>query len=249
MQAVREIMNPLDVQEKNKQGKTPEVLFSKHHEKLKREGEAWMKGTANSCMIVATLIATVVFAAAFVTPGGTEQDTGIPFFLSKDSFTIFAMANAASLVLSSCSILTFLSILTSRYAEKDFICWLPTMLFIGLLTLFLSVVGMLVVFCATFFIVFNDKKRWCAYLATAFASVPAILYVILQFPLVSDIVSSTYRRSALFKPRIDNFSFKEEKATESKKENLFSLIIKFRQWFSTFLGSICHQKTKSEGVV
>ncbi|KAJ0082748.1 hypothetical protein Patl1_12196 [Pistacia atlantica] len=225
---VREIIHPLDAQEKNKKGKTPEVLFSEQHKDLKKEGEKWMKDTANSCMIVATLIATVAFAAAFTIPGGTKQDTGSPNFLLKDSFTIFAIADGASLALSSCSVLTFLSILTSRYAEKDFIWRLPTMLLIGLLTLFLSVVAMMAVFCTTFFIVFDDGKRWCAHLVTGMASGPAILYIILQFRLICDIVSSTYRRWALFKPRKHNFSFKEEKATEPKKEKLLSVIKKFK---------------------
>ncbi|XP_031247779.1 ankyrin repeat-containing protein NPR4-like [Pistacia vera] len=198
------------------------------HEKLKKEEEKWMKGTANSCMIVATLIPTVAFAAAFTTPGGTKQDTGTPNFPLKDSFTVFDIADGASLVLSSCSVLTLLSILTARYGEKDFFWWLPTMLLIGLRTFFLSVVAMMVVFCTTFFIVFDDPKRWCAYLVTGIASGPAIFYIILQSRLICDIVSSTYRRCALFKPRKHNFSFKEEKATEPKKEKLLSVIKKFR---------------------
>ena len=37
-------------------------LFTKEHENIRREGEKWMKDTANYCMLVATLITTVVFA-------------------------------------------------------------------------------------------------------------------------------------------------------------------------------------------
>ncbi|KAA0055403.1 ankyrin repeat-containing protein [Cucumis melo var. makuwa] len=59
---------------------TPRELFTKEHKHLRREGEEWMKNTANSCMLVAALIATVVFAAAFTVPGGNEDKDGIPIF-------------------------------------------------------------------------------------------------------------------------------------------------------------------------
>uniref|UniRef100_A0A7N2MWI7 PGG domain-containing protein n=1 Tax=Quercus lobata TaxID=97700 RepID=A0A7N2MWI7_QUELO len=52
-------------------GLTPGDLFTKKHKNLRREGEKWMKDTANYCMIVATLITTVVFATAFTVPGLT----------------------------------------------------------------------------------------------------------------------------------------------------------------------------------
>ncbi|XP_059436367.1 uncharacterized protein LOC132169333 [Corylus avellana] len=38
---------------------TPWESFTKNHEKLKEQGEKWMKDTANYCMLVAALIATV----------------------------------------------------------------------------------------------------------------------------------------------------------------------------------------------
>ena len=47
---------------RNSDNLTPWDLFTKEHENLRREGEKWMKDTANYCMLVATLITTVVFA-------------------------------------------------------------------------------------------------------------------------------------------------------------------------------------------
>ncbi|WMV15307.1 hypothetical protein MTR67_008692 [Solanum verrucosum] len=47
----------------HKDGKTPRELFTEEHKALLKDGEKWMKDTANSCMIAATLIATMVFAA------------------------------------------------------------------------------------------------------------------------------------------------------------------------------------------
>ncbi|KAJ0087526.1 hypothetical protein Patl1_07173 [Pistacia atlantica] len=57
-------LNPLDVEAKNRDGKTPRALFSQEHQKLKDDGEKWMKDTANYCMVVALLITTMVFLSA-----------------------------------------------------------------------------------------------------------------------------------------------------------------------------------------
>ncbi|XP_031281764.1 protein ACCELERATED CELL DEATH 6-like isoform X2 [Pistacia vera] len=148
-------MNPLDVETEKKDGKTPRALFSQEHQKLKDDGEKWMKDTANYCMVVAALITTMVFAAALAVPGGTSDETGTPHFLKKSSFKIFIVSDAVSLVLSTCSILT-LSILTSHYAEEDFLKPLPRKLLVGLGTLLLSIAAMMVAFCAAVFILFKD---------------------------------------------------------------------------------------------
>ncbi|KAL6350241.1 hypothetical protein AAG906_004186 [Vitis piasezkii] len=143
---VEKIMLPTYRERKNKDGKTPRDLFTKEHKNLKKDGEKWMRGTAAQSMLVATLIATVVFAAAFTVPGGSNQDTGIPILLRKKSFMIFAVSDAIALFSSSTSILVFLSILTSRYAEDDFLESLPSRLMFGLITLFVSIISMMIYF-------------------------------------------------------------------------------------------------------
>ncbi|RVX11645.1 hypothetical protein CK203_015765 [Vitis vinifera] len=143
---VEKIMLPTYRERKNKDGKTPWDLFTKEHKNLMKDGEKWMRGTAAQSMLVATLIATVVFAAAFTVPGGSNQDTGIPILLRKKSFMIFAVSDAIALFSSSTSILVFLSILTSRYAEDDFLESLPSRLMFGLITLFVSIISMMIYF-------------------------------------------------------------------------------------------------------
>ncbi|XP_026444406.1 uncharacterized protein LOC113344695 isoform X1 [Papaver somniferum] len=48
-------------QMKNKDGLKPKALFTKEHEDLLKQGSAWVKDTSQACMLVATLIATVMF--------------------------------------------------------------------------------------------------------------------------------------------------------------------------------------------
>ncbi|XP_026432346.1 uncharacterized protein LOC113329722 [Papaver somniferum] len=77
---------------RNKEVNTAQSMFTKEHDKLRWEGEKWMKETSQSCMVVAALIATVVFAAAFTVPGGnvSEDKSGkkasTPILLYENSF-------------------------------------------------------------------------------------------------------------------------------------------------------------------
>nr|GEU66401.1 ankyrin repeat-containing domain, PGG domain protein [Tanacetum cinerariifolium] len=143
---VEAMIPPSYRERKNKEGLTPYELFTKEHKELVKQGETWMKDTASQCMVVAALIATIVFAAAFTVPGGYNQDNGIPMFRSKATLMVFVVADAISLFTSSASILIFLSILTSRYAERDFLESLPKKLMSGLATLFISITTMTVAF-------------------------------------------------------------------------------------------------------
>lgn len=183
---------------KNEQGRTPQILFTEEHKGLVQEGEKWMKDTASSCMLVATLIATVMFAAAFSVPGGNNEITGKPNFLLKRSFLVFAVSDALALFSSSTSILIFLSILTSRYAEEDFLETLPNRLMIGLATLFVSVATMMIAFCATLFIVLGPELMWVANPMCLLACVPVTLFPLLKFPLFIDTISHRYRSSIIF---------------------------------------------------
>ncbi|KAI9196778.1 hypothetical protein LWI28_026931 [Acer negundo] len=110
---VQMIMKPSFREMKNTEGRTPRELFTIEHKKLLHSGEEWMKNTTNSCMVVATLIATVIFSAAFTVPGGNNDKTGIPLHLMETVFHVFAISDAIALSFSSISILMFLSILTS----------------------------------------------------------------------------------------------------------------------------------------
>ncbi|XP_042751939.1 uncharacterized protein LOC111914144 isoform X2 [Lactuca sativa] len=198
---VERMIPPNYRQRKNAQGETPHDLFTKKHETLVTKGEDWMKNTAAQCMVVATLIATIVFAAAFTLPGGYNQNSGIPFFRHKPTLIIFVIADAVSLIFSSTSVLIFLSILTSRYAERDFLESLPKKLMLGLAALFLSIVTMMIAFGASFFLLYNKHLKWVPIIVAGLASIPVILFAILQFRLLGDVYHSTYQSRYLFKPK------------------------------------------------
>lgn len=188
----------------NSSGKTPAMVFTEEHKDLIAEGEQWFKDTANSCTVVAVLIATVVFAAAITVPGGSNSDNGYPIFHRETPFTIFAISNTLSLFSSTTSLLMFLLILNTRFAETDFLYALPNKLIIGLVNLFLSIMFMMVAFSSAIYIVFGHKKSWII-LPLAFACLPVGLFASLQLPLLIEMIKSTYGPGIFYKRRRSYF--------------------------------------------
>lgn len=182
----------------NNSGDTAQMIFTEEHKKLVEKGEKWLKETSGSCMVVAALIATVAFAAAFTVPGGSISDSdsnnnGIPIFLEKNSFALFIVADALALFYSITSVLMFLAILASRYAEEDFLKSLPQKLIIGLATLFLSMATILIAFGAALSIVVGNRFPWDPIPITILSCIPVILFIWLMFPLFVEMVWSTYK--------------------------------------------------------
>ncbi|KAL4569643.1 hypothetical protein LXL04_025285 [Taraxacum kok-saghyz] len=210
---VEQMIPPASRTKRNIHDETPRDIFKKDHEQLLTEGGKWMSDTASQCMVVATLIATIVFAAAFTLPGGYDQNTGIPMFRQKAALIIFVVADAISLIFSSTSVLLFLSMFTSRHAESDFLDSLPKKLFFGLLTLFLSVTTMMIAFSASFFILYNKSLKWVPIMIVCVATLPVGLFAFLQFHLLGDVLFSTYRSRSLFKANKHNESMKLKKAS------------------------------------
>lgn len=197
---VKKNMQPHMIEMKNSEGMTPRELFTKEHAELLKKGESWMKQTANSCMVVSTLIATGVFSAAFSLPGGNNDNTESPNYLDKSAFLVFALSDSMALISSSTSILIFLSILISRYAEQDFLKSLPLKLISGLVALFVSIISMMIAFSSAFYITYYHGLKWVPNFISVLAFLPIPLFICLQFSLWSDIVYSAYICSSLFRP-------------------------------------------------
>ncbi|WCJ27069.1 Ankyrin repeat family protein [Euphorbia peplus] len=177
---------------KNSLEKTPMEIFAEGHEALRVKGEEWMKNTANSCMVVSTLVAGVAFASSVTLPGGNGGDTGIPNFLHYNWFKVFAVANAISLIFSASSILFFLTVFTSHYSMDDFKKSLPIKFILGLFLLSGAVQAMIVAFVAAFFITFKNRLLEFAYPIAAIAAIPAFFFLVMHFPLFIGVIYSTF---------------------------------------------------------
>lgn len=185
----------------NYRGESPQALFTKEHEDLMEKGENWLKQTAAQCMVVAALIATIMFAGAFTLPGGNDQNTGNPLLMNKSAFIVFVVTDAIALCTSSASLVMFLAILTARYTENDFLVSLPVKLMVGLLTLFISIANMMIAFSASFFLLYAESKKWIPILVSVSASIPVILFAALQYRLLFDVIRTTLKSRHLFRPK------------------------------------------------
>ncbi|KAK3438803.1 hypothetical protein EUGRSUZ_C03624 [Eucalyptus grandis] len=172
--------------------KTPWEIFVERRKELFKEAEQWMKDTSTSSSLVATLIITIAFAAAFTVPGGNNDSMGIPIFLNKGSFMVFAVADGFALLSSVIATLMFLTILTSRYTIEDFLHSLPRKMVMGLTFLMLSLASMLVAFSSALTIILSERFKWIYIPITSLAASPIVLFAILQLPLYIEMVESTF---------------------------------------------------------
>lgn len=185
---VEKIVQPLYKEMRNSDGKTPQTLFTEEHKELLREGEKWMKDTASSCMVVAALIATVMFAVFSTVPVDHHKGSGHP----KKGIIVFTISDAISLISSATSILSFLSILTSRYAEGDFLNLLPKRLIVGLATLFISIATMMITFVTALVITLGPGFEGTKVAIVLVAGIPVSFYALLQFPLLAEMINHAY---------------------------------------------------------
>ncbi|KAI3886591.1 hypothetical protein MKX03_006057 [Papaver bracteatum] len=164
---------------RNNQGETPREVFTREHKDLVIEAETYMFRVAESCLIVAALVATVAFAAVFTVPGGNFSDSdatnkGKPIFLEKKSFLLFLVVDALALFSSAYSIQVFLTFFTRSYdltfftgcdnAEARFEKLIPQRLNQGLLSLRISAISVTIAFSIALSIMLENRYAWAPYL-------------------------------------------------------------------------------------
>jgi len=178
----------------NKDGKTAKQVFIETHAPLVKEGSKWLTKTAESCSVVAALVATVAFTTSTAIPGGPDQESGIPLLLKKPAFKLYAVASLVALCSSVTALILFLSILTSRFEEKDFVIDLPRKLLVGLTTLFTSIASVLVSFCAGHFFIVEAQMRFAVYPIYAATCLPVSFFALVQLPLYFDLSLAMCRK-------------------------------------------------------
>jgi hypothetical protein len=174
--------DPLHKEVKNKDGKTASQLFMEDHKKLIGEAKSWIKDRSESCMLVATLIATITFAAAITVPGGNNQDKGTPIFLRNHKFSVFIWSNAVAFFSSMTSLLVFIANMKGYYTEEEFVMVLPKRLTRGLNFLFVAVVTTMVAFIAALSLFLEDRFKNFTLGICLLACFPFLYSVMLRLP-------------------------------------------------------------------
>ncbi|KAL4604652.1 hypothetical protein ACB092_10G205700 [Castanea dentata] len=178
----------------NDEGKTPEDVFNETHMDLVKDGGEWLKSISNSCSVVATLIAAVVFPTSTAVPGGINDNSGMPVLVKHPAFSLFAISSLVALCASVISLFLFLDILTSQYQPKDFHSNVPRKLLLGLTLLFVSIGAMLISFCAGQFFLLESKLQDKAFPVYTVICLPIILLSIGQLPLYFQLLRVTVKK-------------------------------------------------------
>uniref|UniRef100_A0A3N7FUD5 PGG domain-containing protein n=1 Tax=Populus trichocarpa TaxID=3694 RepID=A0A3N7FUD5_POPTR len=176
---------------RNREGKTAKELFEESHKDQLTNAQKWIKETTQSCSTVAALVATVVFAAAYTVPGGSDKN-GKPNFINSPYFLVFTVSDVLSLASSLTSLVVFLSLLTSPFQQQEFHISLPRKLLVGFTFLFFAVITTMLSFGATILILIQSEKKLTTLLLSMAAFLPVLVFAIMQFRLYVSFMGSTY---------------------------------------------------------
>nr|XP_017238219.1 PREDICTED: uncharacterized protein LOC108211199 isoform X1 [Daucus carota subsp. sativus] len=175
----------------NKDLETADQLFSAKKEPIRQEAQEWMKRTAENCSIVAVLIATVAFAAAYTVPGGSNPD-GSPVLLNQTFFVVFTVTDVLSLASTLTAVVVFLSILCSSYRLQDFKETLPKSLMFGISCLIFSLTMMMLAFAATIILMIKNRQQWTRIALYAVAFLPVTVLVATYLPFYVPLMRTFY---------------------------------------------------------
>ncbi|KAI4353988.1 hypothetical protein L6164_002902 [Bauhinia variegata] len=192
-------------------------LFENKHAPMLKEARDWIKKTAESCSAVAILVATVVFAAAYTVPGGTNPINGLPILLSSPVFLFFTIMDVVALASSLASVVMFLSILTSPFEFLDFHKSLPRKLSLGFGFLFFSLTTTMLAFSATILLTIKlEKEKWTSTLIYGAAFFPVAVFGLFQFPFIMairDLSKESWKKIKKVLPS----GFKQSKRIKKRK--------------------------------
>ncbi|KAL5578743.1 hypothetical protein UlMin_011185 [Ulmus minor] len=211
-ESVRELIPTHYELHHNTKDEVAEEFFERSHKELLNEAQNWLKRTAESCSVIAVLIATAAFTAAYTVPGGSDEKTGLPLLLHNPFFIAFTVLDVLSLVSSLTCVVLFIAIVTSPFRLRDFRYSLPRKLTFAFTFLFLSVALMMLAFSVTVLLLVHMKKRWSMLVVYAVAFVPVTVFAIIQFPLYASFVGTLRESLSLMRmllPRRPSYSRNE----------------------------------------
>lgn len=190
VQRIKKVIRPHFHKHTNHDGETAEELLVLHKEGLRDRAQEWLKRTAENCSIVAVLIATVAFAAAYTVPGGSNPDSGSPVLIKQTFFVIFTIGDVLSLTFCLTSVVIFLSILTSTFHLKEFKQELPQKLLLGITCLIFAVTMMMLAFAATIILMIRNNEQWTRIALYTVAFLPVSVFAGVYFPLYMSLMGT-----------------------------------------------------------
>ena len=149
-----------------------------------------IKDSAGSLSIIAGLLATITFAAAFQVPGGFNGDSGSPVLLQRVAFQVFMVSDAIAVCSSMLVLFSSLWVMGSNKSYDSFI-----LLDICFFLLQASFYATLVAFMTGVYVATASKTLWLGIFSCVLCTIvvlvswrSAILFVSKQIRLVLDML-------------------------------------------------------------
>ncbi|KAI3879612.1 hypothetical protein MKW92_000107 [Papaver armeniacum] len=152
-QRIKHLLPPHMLIMKNSNNQYAYQVFTETHRDLREQGERWLKEGTNNCIVISALLATVMFASAFTTPGGNDSHSGRPVLLKNQDFEPFLHYVGLSLFFSLISLGLFFSIYTAPFDEHEFFLRLPLRVVFAVTALFNSVIFTVCAFLQTWMLI------------------------------------------------------------------------------------------------
>ncbi|KAF7814038.1 ankyrin repeat-containing protein ITN1 isoform X3 [Senna tora] len=178
--------------QENKDGDTPAEVFAERHKDLLKDSNEWVKDTSGSYSIVAALTAGVTYATSYTVPGGTDGTTGKPILQGHTAYNIFVVSVLVSFCFSITSLAAFLAVYSSRKQPTDYRRGLPLKLCLGLTSFFVSIVSMLVSFCAAHSFELDPRIKHEVSPWYSLILIPLCFYTVAQIPLYWDLLEASF---------------------------------------------------------
>ena len=131
-----------------------------------------IKDMANTLSVVAGLLATITFAAAFQVPGGFNGESGSPILLQRAAFKTFVIFNSFAMCGSMAVLFFLLWVMVTGSVTNSFL-----LLDMSIAILQLSFGATLVSFTTGVYLATSHKALW---LAISICGLSSILIVMLQ---------------------------------------------------------------------
>jgi len=179
---------------RNKRGLTPKEVFYGSHRELYTQSVSGVKGSANTLLVVATLIISLGITGSMTIPINDIDSTITPIFGKKTWYTLFFVSISIGTYLCASSILFYASIvLPSRWEpEYENVGLGQTKLVFGNMTLFSSLGFMFTAIASGTVLIFDFLPNWIFYFTSGIGCIPLIVHPTLDYNLWTHSATSVF---------------------------------------------------------
>ncbi|XP_029130096.1 uncharacterized protein LOC114916796 isoform X2 [Cajanus cajan] len=167
---------------RNKDGLTPKELFYWSHKGLHKESESEVKVTANTLVVVATLVITLGITAVLTLPVKDIESKDTPIFGRKTWYTLFYLSITSGTCLCAASMFCYASVIlpSSWEPKEESVFSRQTKLIFGNGTLFGSIALMFSSIGSGSILIFDFISNWILFSISGLGCIVLLLHFALD---------------------------------------------------------------------